>query len=110
MKRTRVCAVRHANGSDGNQYMPAGKIDRKSASDVMSHADKKKNYKLHVNINKVWVENFTQGSNYTQDELARTLLKKRTSVRIAAIRRIGDRGTSILNWLGNQSRSYDGDL
>jgi len=64
-------------------------------------ADTKKNYKLNMNTNKVDVCAFTNGSKYTQDELAKVLCKRRTMARIDSIRRSGDRGTSILNWIIN---------
>jgi len=64
-------------------------------------ADTKKKYKLHMNTNKVNVCEYTKGSQFTQDELARVLCKRRTSACIDSIRRSGDRGTSILNWIIN---------
>jgi len=67
-------------------------------------ADTKKNYKLHVNLisSKVNVERLSPGANYTSDELAKALCMKRAKLAIESIRRSGDRGTSILNWLANK--------
>ena len=64
-------------------------------------ADTKQKYKLQINTNKVDVTAFGQGSRFTQDELAKALCKRRTQACIESIRRSGDRGTSILNWLMN---------
>lgn len=64
-------------------------------------ADTKKSYKLHMNTNKVDVCAYTSGSRFTQDELAKVLCKRRTQACIDSIRRSGDRGTSILNWIVN---------
>lgn len=64
-------------------------------------ADTKKQYKLHMNTNKVDVCGCTSGHKFTQDELAKVLCKRRTQASIASIRRSGDRGTSILNWIIN---------
>jgi len=64
-------------------------------------ADSKKTYKLQMNTNKVDVCAYTTGSRYTQDELAKVMCKRRTTACIDSIRRSGDRGTSILNWLIN---------
>ena len=64
-------------------------------------ADTKDKYKLHMNTNKVNVNHFISGSRFTQDELARVTCKKRTQACIDSIRRSGDRGTSILNWIVN---------
>lgn len=64
-------------------------------------ADTKKKYKLQMNTNKVNVCEYIKGSQFTQDELARVICKRRTNACIDSIRRSGDRGTSILNWLIN---------
>lgn len=64
-------------------------------------ADHKKKYKLQINTNKVDVCAFPRGSRYTQDELARAMCKRRAQACIDSIRRSGDRGTSILNWIIN---------
>jgi len=64
-------------------------------------ADTKAKYKLQVNTAKVKVEHLPNGATYTQEEMARAIFKKRTSVSIDSIRRSGDRGTSILNWIIN---------
>lgn len=64
-------------------------------------ADTKEKYKLHMNTNKVNVNHFISGSRFTQDELAKVTCKRRTAACIDSIRRSGDRGTSILNWIVN---------
>lgn len=64
-------------------------------------ADHTKKYKLNLNTNKVDVTRYTTGSKFTQEELAKVMCKRRTQVCIASIRRSGDRGTSILNWIIN---------
>lgn len=64
-------------------------------------ADTMKNYKLQMNTNKVNVSTFINGSRFTQDEAAKVTCKRRTTASIKAIRRSGDRGTSILNWIVN---------
>jgi len=64
-------------------------------------ADIKKKYTLQMNTNKVDVCAYVKGCSYTQDDLARVLCKRRAQASIDSIRRSGDRGTSILNWLIN---------
>lgn len=64
-------------------------------------ADTKKRHKLQMNTNKVDVCAYIKGSQFTQEELARVLCKRRTTACIDSIRRSGDRGTSILNWIIN---------
>lgn len=64
-------------------------------------ADSRPKYKLHMNTNKIDINAFTNGSRFTQDELAKVLCKRRMQASIDSIRRSGDRGTSILNWLIN---------
>lgn len=64
-------------------------------------ADGKAKYKLQINTNKIKIETMQNGATYTQEEMARAIFKKRTSVSIDSIRRSGDRGTSILNWIIN---------
>lgn len=69
--------------------------------DARRKADSKNKYKLQMNTSKVNVCEYIKGSRFTQDELCRVLCKKRTSACIDSIRRSGDRGTSILNWIVN---------
>jgi hypothetical protein len=64
-------------------------------------ADKKAHYKLRISTQKVNVCAFTNGSKYTQDDLAQIICRRRMKVTIDSIRRSGDRGTSILNWIVN---------
>jgi hypothetical protein len=68
-------------------------------------ADKKKTLKLRVNTNKVNVTKFEPGSKWDTPggdlDAAYTLLLKRVHIHIDSIRRSGDRGTSILNWIIN---------
>jgi len=69
--------------------------------DTRRKADTKNKYKLNMNTNKVNVCEFVKGSKFTQEELARVVCKRRASACIDSIRRSGDRGTSILNWIVN---------
>lgn len=64
-------------------------------------ADSKATYKLTVNTNKVNLGWATKADTYTQDECTRVVFRKRVTVAIDSIRRSGDRGTSILNWIVN---------
>jgi len=64
-------------------------------------ADTKKKHNLHINSNKVKLEDMKHADKGTPDDNARAAFKKRFKVTIEAIRRSGDRGTSILNWLVN---------
>lgn len=64
-------------------------------------ADTKEQFKVSVATNKVRVERYTKSMKYTQDDLARVICKKAVNIRFDAIRRSGDRGTSILNFIIN---------
>jgi len=64
-------------------------------------ADTKKQYKLMCSTNKLDVTRHKPQANYTSDDIAKAMCKKRTTIQIDSIRRSGDRGTSILNWLVN---------
>jgi len=70
--------------------------------DARKKADSKKHYKLNVNLNKVNVDRLQTGYQYTQEELAKAMCKRRANAVIDSIRRSGDRGTSILNWIVNK--------
>lgn len=64
-------------------------------------ADTKKQFKVAVATNKVSVVQYTKSMQYTQDDLAKVICKKAVHIRFDAIRRSGDRGTSILNFIIN---------
>jgi hypothetical protein len=64
-------------------------------------ADTKREYSVKVDTKKVRVEQWPKGSKYSQEELARVLCRKSVTIRFDAIRRSGDRGTSILNFIEN---------
>ena len=64
-------------------------------------ADRKAHYKLQISTQKVNVCALANGCKYTQDDLAMILCKRRMKASIDSIRRSGDRGTSILNWIVN---------
>lgn len=69
--------------------------------DARKKADRKKTFNLQVQTNKVSLVKFNPGCKYTCEDTARVVLKKCAMVKIDAIRRSGDRGTTILNWIIN---------
>jgi len=71
-------------------------------ADKRKAADKQEKYKMFVNSNKLKVDKMVQTDKFTYTELAQAMCKRRFKVAIDAIRRSGDRGTSILNWIVNK--------
>ena len=71
--------------------------------DQRSKANKGKTLKLGIDPKRVVVTaTGASGSHdYNQEQLARIVMKKRFTTKIRSIRRSGDRGTSILNWIVN---------
>lgn len=65
------------------------------------NADTARKHTLGVKTSKVKVDKLSTRATYTIDDAAKVLLRKEFKIKIDAIRRSGDRGTSILNFLVN---------
>jgi hypothetical protein len=64
-------------------------------------ADRREEHKLNVKTNKVKLDRLPKGAAFTQAEAAKIMFRKNFKITIASIRRSGDRGTSILNFIVN---------
>jgi len=64
-------------------------------------ADRSATHKLNVKPNKVKLDRLSPNARFTQMEAAKVMFRKNFKIAIASIRRSGDRGTSILNFLVN---------